>query len=86
MEKRIPDMRRVCYRVSWIDRADNLTRNRCADALVGGADIHFLDEVPPDLCDSGNDDGDISGNVHCNIFLVKAAGVMLTIFYAQNAK
>ena len=81
MEKRVPDMRRVCHRVSRIDQADNLARNRRADAFISGGDIHFFNEVPPNLCDSGNDDGDISGNVHCNIFLVKAAGMMLTNEY-----
>ena len=86
MEKRAADLRRVCYRVPRIDQADNLSRNRRADAFISGGNIHFLDEVPADLCDSGNDDCDSSGNVYCNIFLVKAAGIMLTIFYDQNTK
>ena len=77
MEKRVPDMRRVCYRVSRIDQADNLARNRRTDAFIGGGNIHFLNEIPPYLRNSGNDDGDISGNGYCNIFLVKAAGMML---------
>ena len=77
MEKRVPDMRRICYRVSRIDQADNLARNRRADALIGGGNIHFFNEVSPNLCDSCNDDGDISGNGYCNISFVKAAGMML---------
>ena len=86
MEKRVPDMRRVCYRVSRIDQADNLARNRRADALVGGGDIHFFNEVPADLCNSGIDDGDSSGNGYCDISFVKAVSMMLTIFYDLNTK
>ena len=86
MEKRVPDMRRICYRVSRIDQACNSARNRCADALIGGVDIHFFNKVPPNLCDSGNDDGDSSGNGHCNIFLVKAVGMMLMNFYTSLYK